>query len=111
MAAQHTATCQALVMAAAPQPKPRGRRRPNRLVGLAAVSLLGAAVVKELRLPARKRRWHGRIGPVPYDLRPPDAKRVRERLWNPKGPLISPHVIGVGWTINLGRLWALARGR
>jgi hypothetical protein len=98
-------------MAAAPQPKPRGRGRSNRLVGLAALSLLGAAIVKELRLPARKRSWHGRIGPFPYDLRRPDARRVRERLWNPKGPLVSAQVFGVGWTINLGRAWALVRGR
>jgi hypothetical protein len=78
-------------------------------MALVSAGLLGAAVVKELRMPARKRRWHGRIGPFPYDLRPPTAKRVRERLWNPKGPLIAPHVVGVGWTVNFGRLTAVAR--
>jgi hypothetical protein len=98
-------------MAAAPPPTVHGPGRLRSLLALTGFTLLGAAVVKELRTPARKRTWHGRIGPVPYDLRPPDAKRVRERLWNPKGSLISPHVVGVGWTINLGRLWALVRGR
>jgi hypothetical protein len=81
------------------------------VITLASAGLLGAAVVKELRTPARKRRWHGRIGPFPYDLRPPTSKRVRERMWNPKGSLIAPHVFGVGWTVNLGRIAATARKR
>ena len=83
----------------------------RKLVALGGFALLGAAVVKELRLPARKRRWNGRIGPFPYDLRPPTLDRARERLWNPKGSLLSPHVFGVGWTVNFGRLAALVRGR
>jgi Family of unknown function (DUF5808) len=89
------------------------RRRPlSALLGLCAFGLLVAAVVKELRLPKRKRRWHGTVaGVFPYDLRPPTLKRARERLSNPKGPLLSQHVFGVGWTINFGRLAALLRGR
>jgi hypothetical protein len=98
-------------MAAAAEPHGHGHRGVRPLIALAGLALLGAAVVKELRLPPRKRSWHGRIGPFPYDLRPPTAARARQRLWNPKGPLIAPHVVGVGWTVNFGRLVALARGR
>jgi hypothetical protein len=87
-----------------------GRKR-SPLLAIGALGLLVAAVVKELRTPPRKRRWHGKVGPFPYDLRPPTAKRARERMFNPKGPLLSPHVFGVGWTINVGRAWALLRRR
>jgi uncharacterized protein DUF5808 len=91
-------------------PDPAAGRSPVRkLLALGGFALLGAAVVKELRLPARKRHWNGRIGPFPYDLRPPTLDRVRERMWNPKGSLLSPHVFGVGWTVNLGRLAALVK--
>jgi hypothetical protein len=98
-------------MAAAPEPASTGHGRVRPLLALSGFALVVAAVVKELRTPARKRRWNGRLGPIPYDLRPPTAKRARERLWNPKGPLIGPHVVGVGWTVNLGRLAAIVRGR
>jgi hypothetical protein len=98
-------------MAAAPQPPARRKGPVRSLVALGGVALLGAAVVKELRTPARKRRWRGRIGPFPYDLRPPTVARARERMWNPKGALVAPHVFGVGWTLNFGRLLALARRR
>jgi hypothetical protein len=98
-------------MGAALQPSARVRSRVRPLVALGGVALVGAAVAKELRMPARKRRWHGRLGPIPYDLRPPTAARVRQRMWDPNGSLIGPHVLGVGWTVNLGRLVALARRR
>jgi hypothetical protein len=87
-----------------------GRRRPS-LIAIAALGLLAAAVVKELRTPAKQRKWHGKLGPFPYDLRAPTLERARRRMFDPKGPLISPHVFGVGWTINVGRAWALLRGR
>jgi hypothetical protein len=98
-------------MAAAPQPTARAHGHVRPLVSLAGAVLLGVAVVKELRTPPRKRHWHGHIGPMPYELRKPTAARVRERLWNPKGPLFGPHVFGVGWTVNFGRLLSLGRKR
>ena len=98
-------------MAAAPLPAHSGHGHVRPLLALGGLALVAAAVVKELRTPARKRRWHGRLGPIPYDLRPPTVARARERLWNPKGPLIGPHVVGVGWTLNVGRLAAVVRGR
>ena len=87
------------------------RRRGKKVVRLLMAGLLLVAVVKELRMPAAQRTWHGTVaGFVPYDLRPPTLERFRERVWNPESEhLVSPHVFGVGWTLNLGRVVALAR--
>jgi len=87
--------------------------RAGGLYRLVAAGLLGAAVVKELRLPAEDRTWHGTLGDlVPYDLRRPTAERLRERMWAPENPqLIVPRVFGVGWTLNVGRVVHLVRGR
>jgi len=81
------------------------------LVRLVMLALTVAAVVKELRTPAEERTWHGVVaGFVPYDFRVPTLARFRERVWNPEGEhLISPHVFGVGWTLNVGKVVALVR--
>jgi hypothetical protein len=52
------------------------------------------------------RRLHGKtLGFVPYDFRLPTMARVRERVWAPEaGSILSPTVVGVGWTVNLGRV-------
>ncbi|MGH3472567.1 MAG: DUF5808 domain-containing protein [Nocardioidaceae bacterium] len=78
-------------------------------VGLAgAAGLLAAAIIKERRLPPAERQGHGHVcGMVPYDLRKPTWERVEDRLWNPDAPLMTPHVFGVGWTVNVGRLLGL----
>jgi hypothetical protein len=86
----------------------RGNRL-QRVVKLVAAGLLVAAIVKELRTPAEQRTWHGSIVAVPYDLRPPTPDRVLERMWNPSGPLVSPQVFGVGWTLNIGAVVARLR--
>ncbi|WP_186812614.1 DUF5808 domain-containing protein [Cellulomonas composti] len=90
----------------------RRRRRPS-LYRLIVATLTIAAIVKELRLPAEERTWNGIVaGFVPYDFRMPTLERVRERLWDPEGAhLFSPHVFGVGWTVNLGRVFALVRAK
>jgi hypothetical protein len=87
------------------------RGRGKSVVRLLMAGLLLAAVIKELRTPAAQRTWQGTVaGFVPYDLRPPTLERFRERVWNPESEhLVSPHVFGVGWTLNLGRVVALAR--
>jgi hypothetical protein len=80
-------------------------------VALAVVAgLTVAAVVTELRKPPEEREWHGKIADfVPYDLRPPTAAKLRERIWDVDNPnLIVPHAFGIGWTINFGRLYTLA---
>lgn len=81
-----------------------------RLVGLVLVT---AAVVKELRKPGDERTWNGVVaGFVPYELRPPTIARFRERVWAPDSDkLIGPRVFGVGWTLNLGRVYSLLRRR
>ena len=44
----------------------------------------------------------GTILGLPYDLRRPTLARVRQRCWNPGDRrLLTPHVFGAGWTINL----------
>lgn len=89
-----------------------GRRVSAKDVARAvSVALAVAAVVKELRTPRDQRTWHGVVaGFVPYELRPPTISRFRERVWDPDAErLIGPRVFGVGWTLNLGRAYALVR--
>ena len=67
----------------------------------------GAAIVKELRKSPEERTWHGVVaGVVPYDFRFPTLEGVKAKLWTPDGPVVSPHIFGVGWTPNLGRIVA-----
>jgi hypothetical protein len=91
----------------------KGRHRVRGLYRLAMAGLVGAAVVRELRLPADQRTWHGLVGGVvPYDLRMPTAARLKEQVWAPENPqLIVPRAFGVGWSINVARVVALARER
>ncbi len=79
--------------------------RLNRIVGWVSIGLVAAAVLKELSQPAEVRQWHGRLLGLPYDFRLPTMAKVRERIWAPANPnLLVPHVFGMGWTVNLGRL-------
>ncbi len=86
--------------------------RVRTAVKIAGLALLAAAILKELRKPADEREWHGDLaGFVPYELRPPTLTRVRERWWNPRDPrILTPHVFGVGWSVNFGRLIRNLRG-
>ncbi|WP_037570480.1 DUF5808 domain-containing protein [Phaeacidiphilus oryzae] len=87
-----------------------GKGGRNRLIGLAVLGLLGAAVVKELRQPAAERTWTGRVVGVPYDLRRPTVGKVRREYWDPENPaLFTPHSFGIGYGVNLARVGALAR--
>lgn len=82
--------------------------RLQHLLRLASLALLATAVVRELRTPAGQRTWHGRIGVIPYDLRPPTPSRVRDALWRPDDDrIIVPQPFGVGWSVNAGRVWRL----
>ncbi|WP_166349000.1 DUF5808 domain-containing protein [Phytoactinopolyspora limicola] len=76
------------------------------VAGLVAAGLVTAVVTTELRKPADERTWEGALGGlIPYDLRPPTANRLRERLWAPDDErLFTPHVFGIGWSVNVGRL-------
>lgn len=70
------------------------------------------AIVQELRKPAEERTWHGAVaGFVPYDFRKPTKERLVATYWNPKGPLVSGKVWGVGWAPNLGAVTRLFGGK
>jgi len=81
------------------------------LVRAVSLGLAVAAIVKELRMSPEERTWHGVVaGFVPYEFRRPTAERFRARIWNAEADrLIGPHVFGVGWTLNLGKVIAVVR--
>lgn len=86
-----------------------GRRsRMHKFVHIAgatvALGLTAVAITKELKKPESEREWHGFIGIVPYDFRIPTIEMVKERVWDPAGPVLTPHILGVGWTPNVGRV-------
>ena len=76
-------------------------------------SLLGAAIITELRKPEDERTWHGKLaGFVPYELRRPTLERARETYWAPADERVfKPSVWGVGWAVNVGRVVELIRRR
>ena len=84
----------------------------RKLIGAAALGLLAAVVVRELNIPSYQRTWHGKLMGVPYDLRRPTWRRVKESWWAPEDArLVTPRVLGVGWSLNVGRIVALGKAR
>ena len=80
-------------------------KKLQRVIGIVSITLGVTAVMQQLKRPSEERDWQGNVACVPYDLRPPTLSRVRERWWNPEDPrLFTPHVFGVGWSVNLHRL-------
>ncbi len=81
------------------------------IVKLIGIGLVTAAVTQELKKPPEERTWHGKVaGFVPYDFRLPSLEKLRETYWNPdKEEIFSERVFGVGWGINFGRLYKMAR--
>ncbi|MCH8061484.1 MAG: hypothetical protein IH861_03170 [Chloroflexi bacterium] len=42
---------------------------------------------------------------LPFDFRMPTPARVKKRWWNDDDPrLFTPHVFGVGWSLNIAEL-------
>jgi hypothetical protein len=76
------------------------------LLTLTGIALVGAAVVRELRLPPEQRTWHGVLfGRIPYDLRMPTVGRVVNTLWDPNNRhVLVPTAFGVGWSLNVAAL-------
>lgn len=76
------------------------------LAALVGITLVGAAVMKELRKPAGERQWHGHVaGVVPYDFRTPTWERLKANIWNPDDAhVLKDKIFGVGWDLNLGAL-------
>jgi hypothetical protein len=81
-----------------------------RLAAVAAGAVAAAAVARELDKPAPEREWHGDVGGVPYDFRPPTAEKLLRSLWDADNPKVMvPHGFGVGWSVNLARLAAFVQ--
>ena len=84
----------------------------GKVIGVAAAALTAAAVVQELAKPADERTWHGQIALVPYDFRIPTVDRFLASWWNPDDPrILTPRTFGLGWAVNVGRLFALVRAQ
>jgi hypothetical protein len=82
----------------------------SKLIVAAAGALAGSAVAKELSKPVDQRTWHGEVAGVPYDFRPPTVEKIKRTVWDPESPtLFPPHAFGVGWSVNVARLVALAQ--
>lgn len=63
-------------------------------MSLVLTALIGLGLPKERRV--------GTFLGVPYDVRLPTPRRIKERLWNKEDPRIfTPHVFGWGWSVNL----------
>jgi hypothetical protein len=72
-----------------------------RLVGAAVITVALAALCQELEKPREERRWHGKLGFIPYDFRLPTIERLREAYWNVEDSRIfTKQVWGIGWAIN-----------
>lgn len=84
----------------------RHRSGMRSLMTMAGMGLLGASIIRELRLPSSERTWHGLLfGRVPYDLRPPTFHRVVNAIWQPDSDRVfTPTAFGVGWSVNLAAL-------
>ena len=53
----------------------------------------------------RTGRSHGTVMGLPFDFRMPTPARVKKRWWNEDDPrLFTPHVFGVGWSLNIAEL-------
>ena len=90
----------------------RDRSSKRKWIGRAILlSLVGAAVITELRKPKEERSWHGKLaGFVPYELRRPTLQRVRDTYWAPADEhVFKPAVWGVGWALNVGRVVKMVR--
>lgn len=90
----------------------RQRSLIQNLTTTIAIGFAGAAILKDIRESTGQRFLHGEVaGFIPYDFRRPSIRRIRERVWDPSGPLLTPQVFGVGWTVNLGALATRARSQ
>lgn len=74
-----------------------------------AIVLVGMLAVSRV-LEKRGTKLAGNFMGLPYDFRTPNLERAKERLWNPADSrIITPHVYGIGWSINLHSLAKKAR--
>ena len=78
----------------------------SKLIKLFTVAVIAAVVYEEVRKGPGVERWHGRaLGFIPYDLRLPSLRAIREAYWNPEDRRIfTGRVAGIGWGINFAAL-------
>jgi hypothetical protein len=82
------------------KPRPLVRRAMRLLV----LSLMVAAVAREMSTPPEQRQWQGRLLGIPYCFRFPTPERLRRSYWNPGDPrLFTERPFGIGWAVNLAR--------
>ena len=68
-------------------------------------TVAAAFAVATMVYAIRSRQPSGRFLNVPYDFRFPTLRRFQERWWNAQDPrLFTPHVFGVGWSLNVYQL-------
>ena len=85
-------------------------RRIRRLIQVGVILITALAILDQVVRDPEYRTWNGQVFGIPYDFRAPTLDRVRAAVWSPEEPrLLNPHVFGVGWTPNVGRLFALAQ--
>jgi len=73
-----------------------------RMIEAAVITITLAAVCQELEKPSEERRWHGKLGLIPYDFRMPTIERFRDTFWNPEdNRIFTTQVWGIGWGVNL----------
>ena len=64
----------------------------------------GIAVIAALTVLGSYRS-HGTVLGLPFDFRLPTPARVKKRWWNEDDPrLFTPHVFGIGWSLNIAEL-------
>ncbi len=84
------------------------RKASDALVA-ATLALTAAAAGNELRKPKRRRDWQGKLFGIPYDFRKPSAEKLKRAYWSPNDRrVIKPRALGLGWDVNVGRLWRLS---
>jgi hypothetical protein len=72
-----------------------------RMIGAAVITTTLAALCQELEKPREERRWHGKLGFIPYDFRVPTFARFMDTFWNPvDNRIFTRQVWGIGWGVN-----------
>ena len=73
------------------------------IIRTAVLAALVAAIWRELGKPPAERTWNGRLlGVIPYDLRVPTFRRLRDSYFNTRSPaLFTSQPVGVGWSVNI----------
>ena len=77
----------------------------GRFIQATLLTVTLAAVCQELEKPEEERHWHGRVGFIPYDFRPPTIQKIKDTFWNPESTSVFMlEICGVGWAVNFHAL-------